>query len=79
MVLIFAAALCSVLVSVLLKNLKKKGYQPMQMIAWNYASASLLCYLWFQPDIQAYFYTTYTLVANCGVRHHSTEYFFMPC
>ena len=23
----------------------------------------------------AYFYTTYTLVANCGVRHHSTEYF----
>ncbi|MBZ0373496.1 EamA family transporter, partial [Acinetobacter baumannii] len=52
MVLIFAAALCSVLVSVLLKNLKKKGYQPMQMIAWNYSSASLLCYLWFKPDIQ---------------------------
>ncbi|EXS24353.1 triose-phosphate Transporter family protein [Acinetobacter baumannii 573719] len=22
------------------------------MIAWNYASASLLCFLWFQPDIQ---------------------------
>ncbi|QNX49982.1 DMT family transporter [Acinetobacter seifertii] len=52
MILIFAAALCSVLVSVLLKNLKKKGYQPMQMIAWNYASASLLCYWWFKPDIQ---------------------------
>jgi drug/metabolite transporter (DMT)-like permease len=52
MILIFAAALCSVLVSVLLKNLKKKGYQPMQIIAWNYASASLLCYWWFKPDIQ---------------------------
>jgi drug/metabolite transporter (DMT)-like permease len=50
--LILAAALSSVLVSILLKNLKKKGYQPLQMIAWNYASASLLCFLWFQPDIQ---------------------------
>ncbi len=52
MMLILAAALSSVLVSILLKNLKKKGYQPLQMIAWNYASASLLCFLWFQPDIQ---------------------------
>lgn len=52
MILILAAALSSVLVSILLKNLKKNGYQPLQMIAWNYASASLLCFLWFQPDIQ---------------------------
>ncbi|GAM30086.1 hypothetical protein P23_0589 [Acinetobacter calcoaceticus] len=52
MILILAAALSSVLVSILLKNLKKKGYQPLQMIAWNYASASLLCFWWFQPDIQ---------------------------
>ncbi|MGT2552063.1 EamA family transporter [Acinetobacter geminorum] len=52
MILILAAALSSVLVSILLKNLKKKGYPPLQMIAWNYASASLLCFLWFQPDIQ---------------------------
>lgn len=52
MILILAAALSSVLVSILLKNLKKKGYQPLQLIAWNYASASLLCFLWFQPDIQ---------------------------
>lgn len=52
MLLILAAALSSVLVSILLKNLKKKGYQPLQMIAWNYASASLLCFWWFQPDIQ---------------------------
>ncbi|MGU3313114.1 EamA family transporter [Acinetobacter sp. M5A5_2a] len=52
MILILAAALSSVSVSILLKNLKKKGYQPLQMIAWNYASASLLCFWWFQPDIQ---------------------------
>ena len=52
MLLILAAAFSSVLVSILLKNLKRKGYQPLQMIAWNYASASLLCFWWFQPDIQ---------------------------
>lgn len=52
MLLILAAALSSVLVSILLKNLKKKGYQPLHMIAWNYASASLLCFWWFKPDIQ---------------------------
>ncbi len=69
MVLIFAAALCSVLVSVLLKNLKKKGYQPMQMIAWNYASASLLCYLWFKPDIQhiSIQHTPWWLIMALGV------------
>ncbi|WP_217484544.1 DMT family transporter, partial [Acinetobacter lactucae] len=49
---ILAAALSSVLVSILLKTLKRKGYQPLQMIAWNYASASLLCFLWFRPDSQ---------------------------
>ncbi|MFX7269120.1 EamA family transporter, partial [Acinetobacter baumannii] len=47
MLLILAAAFSSVLVSILLKNLKRKGYQPLQMIAWNYASASLLCFWWF--------------------------------
>ncbi|HFF5099843.1 TPA: DMT family transporter, partial [Acinetobacter baumannii] len=69
MVLIFAAALCSVLVSVLLKNLKKKGYQPMQMIAWNYSSASLLCYLWFKPDIQhiSIQHTPWWLIVALGV------------
>lgn len=50
MVLIFCAACCSVLVSILLKNLKNKGFNPLQMIAWNYFSASALCYLWFQPN-----------------------------
>ncbi|MCG5264945.1 DMT family transporter [Acinetobacter pittii] len=69
MILILAAALSSVLVSILLKNLKKKGYQPLQMIAWNYASASLLCFLWFQPDIQhvSIMHTPWWLILALGV------------
>lgn len=51
MELIFAAALCSVLVSILLKLCKTHGFEPMQMIAWNYAIASVLCYFWFKPDL----------------------------
>ena len=51
MELIFSAALCSVLVSILLKVCKSKGFEPMQMIAWNYALASILCFFWFKPDL----------------------------
>ncbi|MDR0235854.1 DMT family transporter [Acinetobacter sp.] len=51
MELIFSAALCSVLVSMLLKFTKQKGFDTLQMIAWNYAIASLLSYLWFKPDL----------------------------
>ena len=50
--LIFAAALCSVAVSILLKICKKQGYSPVQMITWNYAVASILCFFWFKPDLQ---------------------------
>ena len=51
MELIFAAACCSVVVSILLKCGKIKGFVPIQMISWNYASASLLSYFWFKPDL----------------------------
>lgn len=51
MELIFAAACCSVVVSILLKWGKNKGFDPIQMISWNYASASLLWYFWFKPDL----------------------------
>lgn len=51
MELILAAAVCSVLVSILLKICKAKGLNPMQMICWNYAIASLLCFFWFKPDL----------------------------
>ncbi len=52
MELIFAAALCSVAVSILLKVAKNKGLSPIHMISWNYMTASLLCFFWFKPDIQ---------------------------
>jgi len=69
MLLILAAALSSVLVSILLKNLKKKGYQPLQMIAWNYASASLFCLWWFKPNIQqvSIQHTPWWLIVALGV------------
>ncbi len=51
MELIFSAALCSVLVSILLKFSKQKGFDALQMIAWNYVIASSLSYLWFKPDL----------------------------
>lgn len=51
MELIFAAAFCSVLVSILLKVCKAKGLNPIHMICWNYAIASLLCFYWFKPDL----------------------------
>ncbi|MQW91597.1 EamA family transporter [Acinetobacter wanghuae] len=52
MELIFAAALCSVAVSILLKLAKQHGFSPIHLIAWNYATASILCFLWFKPDLQ---------------------------
>ncbi len=41
----------------------------MQMIAWNYASASLLCYWWFKPDIQhiSIQHTPWWLIVALGV------------
>ena len=49
--MIVAAACCSVLVSIVLKYLKAKGFDVFQMIAWNYLSASILCYYWFKTDL----------------------------
>ncbi|MEQ1369299.1 DMT family transporter [Acinetobacter schindleri] len=51
MELIFAAALCSVMVSILLKTGRNRGLNPIHLIAWNYATASILCYFWFKPDL----------------------------
>ncbi|EZQ01581.1 DMT family transporter [Acinetobacter sp. Ver3] len=51
MELIFSAALCSVLVSILLKFSKSRGFDVMQMIVWNYAIATILCFFWFKPDL----------------------------
>lgn len=54
MELIFSAALCSVLVSILLKVCKSKGFDVLQMIGWNYAVASILCFFWFKPDFSQF-------------------------
>lgn len=52
MELIVIAALCSVAVSILLKVAKNKGFSPIQLIAWNYAAAAVLCFWWFKPQFQ---------------------------
>ena len=69
MELIFSAALCSVLVSILLKVCKSKGFDILQMIAWNYAIASILCYFWFKPDFSQLVIseTPWWLIAILGI------------
>lgn len=69
MELIFAAAICSVLVSVILKIYRDRGFNPAQMITWNYASASILCFLWFKPDLAhiSINKTPWVLIAALGV------------
>ncbi|QIO05724.1 DMT family transporter [Acinetobacter shaoyimingii] len=69
MELIFSAALCSVLVSILLKVCKTKGFDALQMIAWNYAIASILCFFWFKPDLAhiSIEKTPWWLIATLGV------------
>src|SRR5690606_27167117 len=52
MELIFAAALCSVVASILSKVAKNRRMSPIHMISWNYATASVLCFFWFNSDIQ---------------------------
>lgn len=69
MELIFAAAICSVLVSVILKLCRDRGFNPAQMITWNYASASILCFLWFKPDLAhiSINKTPWVLIAALGI------------
>ncbi|OTG82626.1 EamA family transporter [Acinetobacter sp. ANC 5054] len=69
MELIFAAAICSVLVSVILKMSRDKGLNPAQMITWNYASASILCFYWFKPDLAhvSLYKTPWILIIALGV------------
>ncbi|EPF71375.1 EamA family transporter [Acinetobacter rudis] len=50
MYFIVFAALCSVAVSIWLKHCKHQQVDVLQMLAWNYLLAMLLCYVWFKPD-----------------------------
>lgn len=47
---VICAALCSVAVSIYIKQLKQRGYEVLNLIAWNYLAAVILCVLWFKPD-----------------------------
>ncbi|ALH96171.1 DMT family transporter [Acinetobacter equi] len=69
MELIFSAALCSVVVSILLKVCRSKGFSMIEMITWNYAIASILCYFWFQPDLQhiSVLNTPWLLILSLGI------------
>lgn len=69
MELIFAAALCSVAVSILLKFAKNRGLSPIHMISWNYATASILCFFWFKPDLQhiSISHTPWLLILALGI------------
>lgn len=69
MELILAAACCSVIVSILLKLAKAQGFDTLHMIVWNYASASVLCFLWFKPDLQhvSIINTPWWLIVALGV------------
>lgn len=51
LIFILFAALCSVAVSVVLKRLTMAGFNSLAMVVWNYASASILCFLWFKPAL----------------------------
>ena len=67
--LITSAAICSVLVSIILKIAKSKGLSPIQMIAWNYVAAASLCFFWFKPDFQnvSLTQTPWLLILGLGI------------
>jgi drug/metabolite transporter (DMT)-like permease len=69
MELIFAAALCSVVVSILLKIAKNKGLSPIHLITWNYLTASLLAFWWFKPNLQqvSLMQTPWLLIIGLGI------------
>ncbi|GAB3790301.1 EamA family transporter [Dyella agri] len=51
MIYVLASAICSVLVSVLLKLARRFGLDIGQMVAWNYAAAVALAALLLQPSL----------------------------
>lgn len=53
MSLVFAAALFSVLVSVLLKLMPRYGIDVAQAVTWNYLAAGLLCWTMLDPPLAA--------------------------
>lgn len=68
MFIICAAALCSVLVSILLKKFTQHGLKAIALISWNYVAATLLCFFWFKPTINfpPLSHTTWWLIILLG-------------
>lgn len=50
---LLTSVVCSVLVSVLLKLMQRRGIDTAQGIAWNYLAASLLCFALLDPPLAA--------------------------
>jgi drug/metabolite transporter (DMT)-like permease len=50
---LLVSILCSVLVSVQLKLMQRRGIDTSQAITWNYLAASLLCFLLLDPPLAA--------------------------
>ena len=50
---LLSSVVCSVLVSVLLKLMQRRGIDTAQGIAWNYLTASLLCFTLLDPPLSA--------------------------
>lgn len=50
---LLSSVVCSVLVSVLLKLMQRRGIDTAQGIAWNYLAASLLCFTLLDPPLSA--------------------------
>lgn len=48
---LLSSVICSVLVSVLLKLMQRRGIDTAQGIAWNYLAASLLCFTLLDPPL----------------------------
>ena len=53
MIYLLISVACSVLVSVLLKLMQRRGIDTAQGIAWNYLAASLLCFTLLDPPLSA--------------------------
>lgn len=51
MTYLLSSVVCSVLVSVLLKLMQRRGIDTAQGIAWNYLAASLLCFTLLDPPL----------------------------
>lgn len=53
MIYVLLAAVCSVLVSVLLKLARQHDVDAVQAIGWNYLAASILCWLLLSPSLNS--------------------------